>query len=119
MKKENVLKYLVNFTIVLLLGAAFLCDSPVGVFRGMKEIMLSHNALITDFFVIGGMGAAFFNAALVLAVCEVLVLVEKIPFTGPTMAALFINAGYGLWGKNPLIFCLFCWESGFMPPLIM
>lgn len=102
MKKENVLKYLVNFTIVLLLGAAFLCDSPVGVFRGMKEIMLSRNALITDFFVIGGMGAAFFNAALVLAVCEVLVLAEKIPFTGPTMAALFINAGYGLWGKNPL-----------------
>lgn len=102
MKKENVLKYLVNFSIVVLIGAAFLCDSPRDVFQGMKEILLSRNALITDFFVIGGKGAAFLNAAFVLAVCEVLILAEKIPFTGPTMAALFINAGYGLWGKNPL-----------------
>lgn len=99
MKKENVLKYLVNFSIVVLMGAAFLCDNPRDILQGMKDILLSRNALITDFFVIGGMGAAFFNAALVLAVCEVLILVEKIPFTGPTMAALFINAGYGLWGK--------------------
>lgn len=102
MKKENVLKYLVNFSIVVLMGAAFLCDNPRDILQGMKDILLSRNALITDFFVIGGMGAAFFNAALVLAVCEVLILVEKIPFTGPTMAALFINVGYGLWGKNPL-----------------
>lgn len=28
MKKENVLKYLVNFSIVVLMGAAFLCDNP-------------------------------------------------------------------------------------------
>lgn len=102
MKKENILKYLTYFSIAALTAVAFLCDSPGKLLEGMGKIFLSHNALITDFFVIGGTGAAFLNAALVLAVCETLILIEKIPFTGPTMAALFINAGYGLWGKNPL-----------------
>ncbi len=101
MKKENIMKYLVNFSIAALAAAAFLCDSPMGILKGMKEIVLSHNRLVTDFFVVGGMGAAFMNAALVLALCELLILAEKVPFTGPTMATLFINAGYGLWGKNP------------------
>lgn len=102
MKKENILKYLVHFTIAALVFAALLCDSPRELFEGMKKILVSRNALITDFFMVGGMGASFLNAALVLAVCEILVLAEKIPFTGPTMAALFINVGYSLWGKNPL-----------------
>lgn len=102
MKKENAMKYLVNISIAALVAAAFLCDSPRGIWEGMREIVISPNVLITDFFVVGGMGAAFLNAALVLLLCEILVLVEKIPFTGPTMAALFINAGYALWGKNPL-----------------
>ncbi len=102
MKKENILKYLTFFSIGILIVAAFLCDSPQGLFEGMKKILVSRNALITDFFVIGGTGAALLNAALVMTVCVVLVMVEKIPFTGPTLAAFYINAGYGLWGKNPL-----------------
>lgn len=102
MKKENAMKYLVNISIAALVAAAFLCDSPREIWEGMREIVLSQNMLITDFFVVGGMGAAFLNAALVMALCEILVLAEKIPFTGPTLATLFINAGYGLWGKNPV-----------------
>ncbi|MCM1025264.1 MAG: DUF1576 domain-containing protein [Roseburia sp.] len=101
MKKENAMKYLVNIFLAALVAAAFLCDSPRGILEGLQKIILSQNMLITDFFTVGGMGAAFLNAALVLALCEILVLAEKIPFTGPTMATLFINAGYGLWGKNP------------------
>lgn len=102
MKKENAMKYLVNISIAALVAAAFLCDTPRGIWEGMREIVLSQNVLITDFFVVGGMGATFLNAALVMALCEILVLAEKIPFTGPTLATLFINAGYGFWGKNPV-----------------
>lgn len=102
MKKENTMRYLVNISVAALTAAAFLCDSPRGIWEGMRKIVLSQNMLITDFFVVGGMGASFLNAALVLAICEILILAEKIPFTGPTMATLFINAGYGFWGKNPL-----------------
>ena len=88
------------FSILLLFAAAFICDSPWEIMRGMWEIVVSRDALITDYFVLGGYGAAFFNAALVLSVGVAMIIVTKIPFTGPTMAALFINAGYALWGKN-------------------
>lgn len=100
--KGNELKLFAIFSNILLLIAAFVSDSPQNIAAGMKEIIISRNALITDYFELAGTGAAFFNAALVLAICIGLVLVQKIPFTGPTMAALFINAGYGLWGKNPV-----------------
>lgn len=102
MKKENVLRYFIHFLVIALAAAAFICDSPKAVFEGIKRIFLSESVLITDYFVVGGVGASLLNAAIVLAVCDVIVLVEKIPFTGITMAALFINLGYGLWGKNPL-----------------
>lgn len=100
--KENLLRNLIISFAVLLTAAAFLCDSPADILLGMEKILTARSVLITDYFVVGGMGAAFLNAALVLAVGIVLVLANKIPFSGPTMAALFMNAGYGLWGKNPM-----------------
>jgi len=90
------------FSVIILLGAALCTDSPAGIAKGMKTIVLSRDALITDYFELAGYGAAFFNAAVILFIAIVLVLILKIPFTGLTMAALFIDAGYGLWGKNPV-----------------
>ncbi len=87
---------------VLLYVAAFVTGTPVEIGRGMVTIVLSRDALITDYFELAGYGAAFFNAALILTIAIALVTVLKIPFTGLTMAALFIDAGYGLWGKNPV-----------------
>lgn len=101
-KKENLLRNITLLCIAALAAAAFACDSPENILRGMGRILTSRSVLITDFFVVGGMGAAFLNAALVLMIGTALVLAKKIPFTGPTMAALFMNAGYGLWGKNPM-----------------
>nr|WP_318682874.1 DUF1576 domain-containing protein [uncultured Acetatifactor sp.] len=98
-------KELKQFSILSALALAcmaFVCDSPGNIVKGLRDIVISRDALITDYFLLGGQGAAFLNAALVMLVCIVLVCVSKIPFTGPTMAALFINAGYALWGKNPV-----------------
>lgn len=100
--KGNELKIFSIVSIVLLVIAAFLCDSPKEILLGMRKIIVSRDALITDYFELAGSGAAFMNAAMVSGICLVLVLVQKIPFTGPTLAALFINAGYALWGKNPV-----------------
>lgn len=100
--KGNEIKIFIFFTIAMLFVAAFVSDSPRNIMAGMKQIIVSRSALITDYFELAGMGVAFFNAALVMLICTVLVMVEKIPFTGPTIAALLMNAGYGLWGKNPI-----------------
>ncbi|MBE5873552.1 MAG: DUF1576 domain-containing protein [Lachnospiraceae bacterium] len=100
--KGNELKIFSIVSIVLLVIAAFVCDSPKDIVLGIRKIVISRDALITDYFELAGTGAAFMNAAIVSGICLVLVLVQKIPFTGPTLAALFINAGYALWGKNPV-----------------
>lgn len=98
----NELKIFSIFSVILLLAAAFSTGSIPEIAQGMKTIILSRDALITDYFELAGYGAAFLNAALILSISIAHVMILKIPFTGLTMAALFINAGYGLWGKNPV-----------------
>ncbi len=99
---DKACKCFVLFSILYLLVTAVLLDTPAEIFAGMKRIVISRDALITDYFVIGGYGAAFFNAALVMLIEYGLLLLEKVNFTGLTLAALYINGGFALFGKNPV-----------------
>jgi len=72
------------------------------IIEGLWTIMVSRDALITDYFELAGYGAAFINSMIVMAIGFGLLCVERVKFTGMTMAAFFINMGYGLWGKNPV-----------------
>ena len=89
-------------TALLLFTAAFLLAPPEELLRGMVTIVLTMDALVTDYFELAGFGAAFFNAGLVLGFAILLIHLQKIPFTGLTMAVLYINAGFALFGKNPV-----------------
>lgn len=89
-------------TIILFWLVAFFIDTPIEILEGMVKIVSSRDALITDYFELGGYGAAFFNAGLVLFMGYLLLVTEKAVFTGLTMAALYMNAGFALFGKNPL-----------------
>lgn len=89
-------------TALLLFITAFLLAPPGDLLRGMITIVLTRDALVTDYFELAGFGAAFFNAGLVLGLAILLIHLLKIPFTGLTMAVLFINAGVALFGKNPV-----------------
>lgn len=89
-------------TVVILAAAAFVLETPAGLVSGMIKIILSRDALITDYFELAGFGPAFLNAALVLGLGMLLIHSQKIPYTGFTMAVLFINAGFALFGKNPV-----------------
>lgn len=95
-------QYFVIASIVLFWLAAFLADTPVGIWEGMMHIVTSRDVLITDYFEIGGYGATFFNAGFVLMMGYLLLIVEKTSFTGLTLAALYMNAGFAFFGKNPL-----------------
>ena len=61
---DKACKRFVLFSILYLMITAFVLDTPAEILAGMKRIVISRDALITDYFVIGGYGAAFFNAAL-------------------------------------------------------
>ncbi len=90
------------FTVILLIITALVLATPFEIARGMLTIILTRDALVTDYFELAGFGAAFFNAGLVMGLGIFLIRRLKIPFTGFTMAVLFINAGFALFGKNPV-----------------
>lgn len=73
---------------------------PQELASGVRSIILSRDALITDYFELVGYGPAFFNAALVMTISLVMIEYAELPFTGLTIAAVFINTGFGFWGKN-------------------
>lgn len=100
--QENVLRRICLCSMLLLFGAAFCFANPMELLIDMKKIILSRDALITDYFELAGYGAGFFNAGLMLLISIILVERVKIPHTGLTLAALFISTGFGFWGKNPV-----------------
>lgn len=96
----NELRIFLYASAAILLFSAFLLATPAEIYAGMKNIVLSRDVLLTDYFKIAGYGASFFNAALLLIFALLVLEYEKIPFTGITLAALSIIVCFGFWGKN-------------------
>ncbi|MBQ7774793.1 MAG: DUF1576 domain-containing protein, partial [Lachnospiraceae bacterium] len=96
------IQYFVILTIVLFWLAAFLVDTPAEIMEGMVRIVTSRDALITDYFELASYGAAFFNAGIVMLMGYLFLIKEKVTFTGFSLAALYMNAGFAFFGKNPL-----------------
>lgn len=86
----------------LLFTIAFLFDSPEGIFKGMQAIVYSRDALITDYFEVAGYGAAFFNAGLMMLVSMGIIHASRLPYSGVTLMAVFMNMSFAFWGKNPV-----------------
>ena len=89
--KGNELKIFCIFTMALLFLLSFLVNTPREIMEGMITIVLSRDTLITDYFELASYGAAFFNAALVMGMAIFSLHRLKMPFTGLTMAVVFIN----------------------------
>lgn len=75
-------------------------DTPMGIFRGVSQIILTRAGLITDSIMIGGLGGAFFNSGLVVLVSAGLLRAAKVPFSGISIACLFLMGGFSLFGKD-------------------
>ncbi len=100
--KGKELKLFSIFTMLLLFAAGFLMETPQGICRGMVTIIMSRDTLITDYFELTTYGATFFNAAIITASAIYMLQKLKIHYSGLTMAVIFINIGFALFGKNPI-----------------
>ena len=79
----------------------FLVDGPVRVFHGLVLIVTTRDALLTDYFGIGGIGAACVNAGL-LTLCACLVYrLANAKITGASVACLFLVLGFGALRQEP------------------
>lgn len=95
------------YTVPLVLSAFILLfavsvQPDVSLLTGWWKIQISETGLITDPVAIGGVGAALLNSALVLFLSTMLVRYERAPFSGVSLACLFMMAGFALLGKNLL-----------------
>ncbi len=98
------------FLAFLLVGLLMQSLGELG--QGLINIFKSPGQLITDYMVLGGIGPSLVNAALVgLIGCLVLIL-NKVPFRGASVAAVFTMFAFGMFGKNvwsvcPILFGVF------------
>ena len=77
-------------------------DGPFAVAHGLREILTTCDALVTDYFCVGGIVAGCVNAGLLtLAACLVYHRAGS-RMTGSTVACLWLVLGFGLFGKNLL-----------------
>lgn len=77
--------------------------SPINeVFSGFIDIITHKSILISDYTAIGGLGAAFFNSALVMIASYVILKVLDMRITGPIFAGILTIGGFAFFGKNIL-----------------
>lgn len=69
---------------------------------GILNIIREPDFLITDYFVIGGIGAAFINAGLLTIISIFIVYRLGMKMDGHTITSAFLMFGFSLFGKNIL-----------------
>ena len=100
-KKTNELLYHMLLCLAALIAVfAVILQHDMSLVTGFWKIQMGHAGLITDPICTGGVGAALMNAALMLFLSTLLVRVQGMPFTGLSVACLFMMAGFSLLGKN-------------------
>lgn len=71
-------------------------------FDGLSAIMFSECGLVTDYIAVGGLGASFMNAAIVILVCIGAVQISAAAFCANSLASILMSAGFAFFGINPV-----------------
>lgn len=84
-----------------MLAFALLTSSPLAIIKGMLAIKNASDVLITDYFVVAGVGPAFANSALIMLINLWLLRRLDLKPNGIIIAAIFLLGGFAFMGKNP------------------
>ena len=85
---------------VLLLIAGLLMGDPRQALDGLSKIVLTEDALITDYVLVAGPGPALINSGLVTLISVFILHSSRIPFNGMTSVVIGLMSGFSLFGKN-------------------
>lgn len=97
-RRENLMILLILPAVLLI--SAFLLDTPANILRGLHEIIISPDILLTDYLVIGGIGATFVNASILAAINIFIIYKLDLKVNGALIAAIFTITGFSFFGKN-------------------
>ncbi|MBD5148456.1 MAG: DUF1576 domain-containing protein [Oscillibacter sp.] len=85
-------------SLMILIG--FALDGPASILRGMIRIVTMQDLLITDYVLIGGVGAALVNSGLLMMISICIIKFSGDPYNGFTIAEMGLMAGFAMFGKN-------------------
>lgn len=91
--------FLILFSVIVIFFS-FVFDKPLDILHGYFNILISPSNLLTDYMAVGGIGATFFNAGLLLLIAIVILKYIDVILTGPIVAGLFIFFSFSFFGKN-------------------
>ncbi|WP_280304826.1 DUF1576 domain-containing protein [Nocardia neocaledoniensis] len=97
----------------------FLADPPGAVLRGIGDIVVARDLMITDFVGVGGLGGAFVHAGVVTLVACAVYRITGAPVDGAAVSCLLLVLGTALYGKTllniwPIVagVALYAWVRG-------
>ena len=91
---------IIAFFCAFFIVAAFLFSSPIDIAIGYRQIITAPGVLVTDYMAVANIGAALFNAGLLMFCAMILAKAGQIAMDGPVIAAIFTIGGFALFGKN-------------------
>lgn len=80
--------------------AGLLLQPPGEILSGIAEIFRQPDFLITDYLVVGGIGAAFINAGFLTLMSIAIIYLLGMDMDGHTITSSFLMLGFSLFGKN-------------------
>jgi hypothetical protein len=97
----------VILAVVAAYAAAFVAlglivQTPAEALRGLGAILMTRDALLTDYFGVGGIGGGCVSAGLLTLAAVLVYWRASAQMTGASVACLFLVLGFGLFGKNLL-----------------
>ncbi len=99
---ERHLYRLLGLVIAAFALVGLISGGPSEALRGFLLLQGHAARLINDYTVIGGIGGAFLNAALMGLLSLALTRISGVRLSGPTVAGVFTIMGFSLFGKTPL-----------------
>ena len=86
--------------VCLLLIVGICLGGPSTILPGLAKIVLTEDALITDYVLVAGIGPALVNSAIVTAIAILLFQRSKEAPNGVTLVVIGLMSGFSLFGKN-------------------
>lgn len=86
----------------LLFTAGLLFGNFSQILPGLARIVLTEDALITDYILVAGPGPTLINSALVTLLSVLILRFSGEPFNGMTPVVIGLMSGFSLFGKNPV-----------------
>ena len=98
---DKMFPYLWVYTVLLALAGLLMgLVSHENILRGLYIIVTTEDALITDYVLVAGPGAALVNSAIVTAISICLLYAAGDTLNGMTLVEMGLMSGFSLFGKN-------------------